>query len=292
MKIVIVGGVAGGASAAARARRLSENAEIIVIERGPEPSFANCGLPYYVGGVIADRRRLLVAPKARLMSWYGLDVRTRHEVKSIDRTAQKITVRNLDDGTSYEETYDKLILAPGAAPVRPPVPGANLPGVYTLRNLADADQLHDAVTAGARRAVVVGAGFIGIELVENLVDRGVETTLVELVDQILPPWDREMTVPVAEALVKNGVRLVTSCSAEAIESTGTELTVSVSTGEKLTADLVVLSVGVRPESGLARQAGLEIGPRGGIRVNEHMQTSDPDIYAVGDAIEVVEYVSG
>lgn len=292
MKIAIVGGVAGGASAAARARRLSEEAEIIVFERGPEPSFANCGLPYYVGGQIADRDKLLVAPKQRLIERHRLDVRVRQSVEVVDHQRKRLTVKILADGTTYEESYDKLILAPGAAPLRPPIPGIDLPGIYTLRDLRDADRLHEVV-AGARSAVIVGAGFIGLEMAENLVHRGIETTVVELVDQVLPPWDREMTIPIAEHLVEKGVRLVLSDSAEEFAPILPKgLTVRLKSGDELDADFVVLSVGVRPENSLATVAGLEVGPRGGIRVNKHMQTSDPDIYAVGDAVEVRDFVTG
>jgi NADPH-dependent 2,4-dienoyl-CoA reductase/sulfur reductase-like enzyme/rhodanese-related sulfurtransferase len=292
MKIAIVGGVAGGASAAARARRLSEEAEIVMFERGPDPSFANCGLPYYVGGEIADRGKLLVAPKQMLIERHRLDVRTRQSVESIDRQHKRLTVKNLADGTTYEESYDKLILAPGASPLRPPIPGIDLPGIYTLRDLRDADRLHEVVQ-GARRAVIVGAGFIGLEMAENLVRRGIETTVVELADQVLPPWDREMTTPIATHLIEKGVRLVLSDSADdfaPILPTG--LTVRLKSGDELDADFVVLSVGVRPENSLATTAGLDVGPRGGIRVNEHMQTSDPDIYAVGDAVETRDFVTG
>jgi NADPH-dependent 2,4-dienoyl-CoA reductase/sulfur reductase-like enzyme/rhodanese-related sulfurtransferase len=292
MKIAIVGGVAGGASAAARARRLSEEAQIIVFERGPDPSFANCGLPYYVGGEIADRGKLLVAPKQMLIDRHRLDVRTRQSVEAIDRRRKRLTVKNLADGTTYEESYDKLILAPGASPLRPPIPGIELPGIYTLRDLRDADRLHEVVQ-GARRAVIVGAGFIGLEMAENLVRRGIETSVVELADQVLPPWDREMTTPIAAYLVENGVRLVLSDSAEEFAPIlPTGLTVRLKSGDELDADFVVLSVGVRPENSLATAAGLEVGPRGGIRVNEHMQTSDLDIYAVGDVVEVRDFVTG
>lgn len=291
MKIAIVGGVAGGASAAARARRLSETAEIIVFERGPEPSFANCGLPYYIGGEIADRAKLLVAPKQMLIQRHRLDVRTSESVEAIDRQRKRLTVKRLADGTTYEESYDKLILSPGASPLRPPIPGIDLPGIYTLRDLGDADRLREVVQ-GARQAVVVGAGFIGLEMAENLVRRGVHTTVVELADQVLPPWDREMTTPIAQHLVDNGVRLLLSDSAAEFAAAERGLTVKLKSGTMLAADVVVLSVGVRPENGLAVAAGLDVGPRGGIRVNEHMQTTDPDIYAVGDAVEVRDFVTG
>ncbi len=291
MKIVVVGAVAGGASAAARARRLSEDAKIILLERGPEPSFANCGLPYYVGGEIAERKKLLVAPKQLLIGRHRLDVRTGQEVTAIDRAKKQVAVKNLADGALYEESYDKLILAPGASPFRPPIPGIDLPGIYTLRDLNDADRLHEVVGRGGR-AVVVGAGFIGLEMAENLVRRGVETTVVELVDQVLPPWDREMTTPITQHLKDSGVQLILSDSAEEYVADGDGLKVRLKSGQELSADLVVMSVGVRPENQLAVDAGLEVGERGGIKVNPHMQTSDPDIYAVGDAVEVPDFVSG
>jgi NADPH-dependent 2,4-dienoyl-CoA reductase/sulfur reductase-like enzyme/rhodanese-related sulfurtransferase len=301
MNIVIIGAVAGGASAAARARRLSEDAEIILIERGEAPSFANCGLPYYVGGVIERRDKLLVAPVERLEKRYRLDVRTRSEALSIDRATKRIRVRELDSGREYELPYDKLILAPGAAPLRPPIAGIDLPGVHTLRDLRDADRLHAAVQ-GAARAVVIGGGFIGVEMAENLVHRGVATTIVELAPQILPPWDAEMVAPLAAHLRRHGVALRLGDSAEAIapalrreaadNGRASALTVSLKSGDKLPADLVILSVGVRPENRLAVAAGLAVGPRGGIRTNEHMQTSDPDIYAVGDAVETRHAIDG
>jgi NADPH-dependent 2,4-dienoyl-CoA reductase/sulfur reductase-like enzyme/rhodanese-related sulfurtransferase len=292
MKIVIVGGVAGGASAAARARRLSEEAEIVIIERGPEPSFANCGLPYYIGGKITERNRLLVAPKQMLVDRHRLDVRTLQSVESIDRAAKQITAKNLANGSIYVESYDKLILSPGASPLRPPIPGVDLPGIYTLRDLADADRLHE-VAQRAKQGVVVGGGFIGLEMAENLVRLGVQTTVVELADQVLPPWDREMTTPIAKHLRTSGVELLLADSAKqfAADSNGI-LRVRLKSGRELSADLVVLSVGVRPENALATAAGLDVGSRGGIRVNEHMQTSDPDVYAVGDAVEVRDFITG
>src|SRR3990172_3189947 len=217
MKIAIVGGVAGGASAGAR--RLSEAAEIIVLERGPDPSFANCGLPYYIGGEIAERDKLLVAPKQMLIDRHRLDVRTRQSVEAIDRQRKLLTIKNLADGTSYEESYDKLILSPGASPLRPPIPGIELPGIYTLRDLRDADRLLEA-TAAAKRVVVVGGGFIGLEMAENMVRRGVKTAVVELADQVLPPWDREMTTPIASHLRANGVELLLGDSAAEFATAG------------------------------------------------------------------------
>ncbi|MCS6851750.1 MAG: FAD-dependent oxidoreductase [Gemmataceae bacterium] len=292
MKLVIVGGVAGGASAATRARRLSEEATIVIFERGPDVSFANCGLPYYIGGEITQRDKLLVVTPERFRDRYRLDVRTRSEVQAIDRPAKKVRVRDLATGRDYDESYDKLILAPGAAPIRPPLPGIDLPGIFTLRSLDDTDRIKAAVDRGARRAVVIGAGFIGLEVVENLVRRGIDTTLVELQDQVLPPVDKELTPPILDQMRRHGVRVVLGQSADGFEPDSDGLAVRLKSGERLPAHLVVLGVGVRPENSLAVAAGLDIGPRGGIRVNEHMQTSDPDIYAVGDAVEVRDFVTG
>jgi NADPH-dependent 2,4-dienoyl-CoA reductase/sulfur reductase-like enzyme/rhodanese-related sulfurtransferase len=292
MKLIIVGGVAGGASAAARARRLSEDAQIVLFERGPDVSFANCGLPYFVGGEIAEREKLLITTPDRLRSRFKLDVRTRSSVEAIDRTTKKIRVRDLASGREYEESYDKLILAPGAAPLRPPIPGIDLPGIYTLRNLQDVDRIKERVDHGVKQAVVVGAGFIGLELVENFVKRGVATTVVELQDQVLPPFDNEMTTPIVETLLAKGVTVLLGQSAEGFEEAPDGLVVRLKSGQSLTAQLVILGVGVRPENKLAVDAGLEVGPRGGIRVNEYLQTSDPNIYAVGDVIEVKDVVTG
>ena len=292
MKLVIVGGVAGGASAAARARRLSEDADIVLFERGPDVSFANCGLPYYVGGEIAERNKLLVTTPEQLRSRFKLDVRTRSSVEAIDRTAKKVRVRDLASGREYEESFDKLILAPGAAPLRPPIPGIDLPGIFTLRNLQDVDRIKERVDQGIKQAVVVGAGFIGLELVENFVKRGIATTVVELQDQVLPPFDKEMTTPILETLLAKGVTVLLGQSAESFEQAPEGLVVRLKSGQRLPAQLVILGVGVRPENKLAVEAGLEVGPRGGIRVNEFLETNDRNIYAVGDAIEVTDFVSG
>lgn len=290
MKVVIVGGVAGGASAAARARRLSEDAQIVLVERGRDVSFANCGLPYHIGEKITDRDKLLVVTPERLKARFNLDVRVRSSVESIDRNAKTVRIRNLASNTEYEESYDKLILAPGAAPLRPRIPGIDLPGIFTLRNLQDMDHIKAAVEQGVQHAVVVGAGFIGLELVENFVGLGVSTTVVELQDQVLPPLDKEMTTPLAESLAANGVNLLLGESAEGFEQTTDGIVVQLKSGKQITAQLVALGIGVRPENKLAVDAGLDVGPRGGIRVNDHLQTSDPDIYAVGDAIEVKDFV--
>ncbi len=292
MKLLIVGGVAGGASAAARSRRLSENAEIILFERGPDVSFANCGLPYYVGGEIAERAKLLVTTPEQLRIRFNLDVRIRTSVEAIDRSAKKVRVRDLASGREYEETYDKLLLAPGAAPMRPTLPGIDLPGIFTLRNLQDVDHIKATVDRGVKQAVLLGGGFISLELAENFVRRGVATTVVEKNDQILTPFDREMTTPIAEHLATKGVSMLLGQTAEGFEQTPDGLMVCLQSGQRLPAQLVVVGIGVRPENMLAVDAGLEVGPRGGIRVNDLLQTSDPDIYAVGDAIEVTDFVSG
>jgi len=292
MKLLIVGGVAGGASAATRARRLSEDAHIVLFERGPDVSFANCGLPYYLGGEIAEREKLLVVKPDRLRTRFNLDLRVRASVEAIDQAGKKVRVHDLASGREYEETYDKLILAPGAAPFRPPIPGIDLPGIFTLRNLQDMDRIKERLDDGIPQAVVIGAGFIGLELVENFVRRGIATTVVELQDQVLPPFDREMTTPIAQELAGKGVTLLLGQSAEAFEPGPDALSVRLKSGHCLSAQLVVLGVGVRPENKLAVEAGLEVGLRGGIRVNDHLQTSNPDIYAVGDAIEVKDFVMG
>lgn len=292
MKLLIVGGVAGGASAAARARRLSEDAHIVLFERGPDVSFANCGLPYYIGGQIAEREKLLVTTPEQLRSRFNLDVRVRSSVEAIDRIAKTVRVRDLAAERVYEETYDKLILATGADPCRPSIPGMDLPGVFTLRHLDDTDRIKEKVDRGVKHAVLLGGGFIGLELAENLVRRGISTTVVERNDQPVTPFDKEMTTPIMQELADKGVTLLLGQSAQALEQTADGLVVCLSSGQRLAAQLVILGVGVRPENKLAVDAGLEVGSRGGIRVNEHLQTDDPDIFAVGDAIEVQDVVSG
>ena len=296
MKLVIVGGVAGGASAAARARRLSEGAEIVVFERGPDVSFANCGLPYYVGETIPRRTSLLVTTAERLRSRFRIDVRTRSTVERIDRAAKKVFVREADTGHAYEEAYDVLLLAPGAAPLKPPVPGIDAPRVLTLRNLEDVDRIKARVDAAVAkpggRVVVVGAGFIGLELAENLLARKLDVTVVELQQQVLPPLDPEMTTPIVGALRSHGADVRLGDSATGFEEADGGITVTLASGGSVLADLVILGVGVRPENALATAAGLDVGPRGGIRVTTSMETSDRSIYAVGDAIEVVDVVTG
>ncbi len=234
---------------------------------------------------------LLVSPIERLQQRYRLDVRVRQSVESIDREQKTVTIRDLTTGREYQESYDKLILAPGASPLRPPIPGIDLPGIYTLRNLEDADRLLAEATT-ARRAAIIGGGFIGLEMAENLVRRGIETTVIERMNQVLAPWDEEMAAPVADCLRQEGVELLLGDSAAEFSRTDDGLRVRLESGDEVNADFVVLSIGVRPENGLATSAGLNVGERGGIRVTANMQTNDPDIYAVGDAIETTDVVTG
>jgi len=292
-RIVIVGGVAGGASAAARARRLSEEAEIILFERGEHVSFANCGLPYHIGGAIAERRRLLVETAEGLRRRFRLDVRVRTEVLSIDRENKTVTARRLDDGARETVAYDALILSPGAEPIRPPMPGFEGKRVFTLRNLADMDAIKRVVDEEKpARSVIIGGGYIGLEMAEALRARGVGVTLVELSAQLMGPADPEMTTPLNQQLTLHGVDLRLETSVSAIREENGALEVQLSTGETVACALVVLAIGVRPEVTLAREAGLALGERGGIRVDERMRTSDPAIYAVGDAVEVTDFVGG
>lgn len=289
-RILIVGGVAGGASAAARARRLSEHAEIVLFERGPDVSFANCGLPYHLGGVIAERSRLLVQTPDSLNARFDLDVRVNTEVVAIDPDAREVVARNLRTGRETRERYDALVLSPGAEPVRPPIPGADHPRLFTLRNLGDMDAIL-AAAAGATRALLVGAGFIGLELAEQLRHRGLQVTLVEKLPHVLSVADPEMVVPVQEELAARGVELRLGRSVSAFEPDGAGLAAVLDDDTRIPADLAVLGIGVRPETRLARGAGLAIGTTGGILVDDQMRTSRPDIFAVGDAVEVRDFVS-
>ncbi len=291
-KVVIVGGVAGGASAAARLRRLSEHFEIVLFERGQYISFANCGLPYHIGGVIAERDRLLVQTPQAMRKRFNIDVRTFSEVVRIDRESKHVIVRDLKTDKEYTESYDRLILSPGAEPVRPPISGVNNPGVFTLRNIPDMDAILARIKdAKAGRAVVIGGGYIGLEMAEALIERGLTTTLVELEPQVMGTLDPEMAAPLVDELRLHGVAVMLNNSVTAISSQNGALNVRLSGGDALTTDMVIVSVGVRPETHLAQDAGLEIGARGGIVVNPSMQTSDPAIYAVGDAVEVIDFVS-
>lgn len=292
MKILIVGGVAGGASAAARARRLSESAQIILFERGPDISFANCGMPYYIGGEIVHREKLLVMTPQRLQQRYRIHTRTHSQVERIDRETRTVVVRELHSGHTYIESYDKLILATGAAPLKPPLEGLDLPGIFTLRHLDDMDRIRAATDECCKDVVVVGAGFIGLELAENLIRRGAKTTILDLNDQVLPPLDREMTTPIRRELEHHGVRVLLGDSVTGFKQVDGRLSVHLKSGGVLASDFVVLGIGVKPENQLAVAAGLEVGPRGGVRVNAQLQTSDPNIYAVGDVVETRDFVTG
>lgn len=289
MKIVIVGGVAGGMSAATRLRRLKEDAEIVVFEKGPYVSFANCGLPYYLSGEISERENLLVQTPESLAARFQLDVRPNHEVTAVYPDEKKVEV--LSDGKKWQESYDVLLLSPGAKPVRPAISGlAEAKNVYTVRNVPDIDMVMNALEEQPKKAIVVGAGFIGLEMAENLKKRGLAVSIVELAPHVLPSLDEEMAVHIQNELIKQGVHVQTKRSVTAFEHGGKQLRLD--DGTTIDSDLTILSVGVQPDSTLAKMAGLETGLRGGIVVNEHYQTSDPSIYAVGDAIVVKQQITG
>jgi NADPH-dependent 2,4-dienoyl-CoA reductase/sulfur reductase-like enzyme/rhodanese-related sulfurtransferase len=297
MKVIIVGGVAGGASCAARLRRLDENAEIVMVERGPYISYANCGLPYHVGGVIEKEASLLVATEQMFRERFAIDVRTGCEAVDILPKEKKVKLRDVKTGEVREEAYDKLVLSPGAAPVRPPLPGIDLPGIFQVRTVPDARDIKKWVDGRAARtkmrAVVAGGGFIGLEMAENLVHRGVDVTIVGRPDQVLPPVDKEFARLVEGRLERNGVRLALGDAVAAFEEAeGGAIDVRTKSGAAHRADLVILALGVRPETALAKAAGLTLGKLGGIRVDDQMRTSDPDIFAVGDAVEVKDFVTG
>lgn len=292
MRHIIIGGVAGGATAAARIRRISETDEIILFEKGQYISYANCGLPYYIGGTIADRDKLFVQTPEAFGKRFNIDVRVKSEVVAIDREKKTVTVK-APDGSTYEEAYDRLLLSPGAVPFVPPLPGVNLPGIFTLRNVADTDAVKAYLQSHkVRKAVVIGGGFIGLEMAENLQEAGAEVSVVEMSDQVMAPVDFSMAAIVHNHLVQKGVRLYLRTAVTAFEKKGETLQVAFKSGEKIEADLVILSIGVRPATSLALAAGIDTGERGGIRVNEYLRTSDPSIYAVGDAIEFPHPVDG
>ena len=311
MKVIIVGGVAGGASCAARLRRLDEKAEILMVERGPYVSYANCGLPYHVGGVIEKESSLLVATEQTFRAQFAIDCRTRCEVVGISPKKKTVELKNHATGEVTTENYDKLVLSPGAAPIRPPLPGIDLPGIFSVRTVPDAREIREWIERGSsdsteehtssgfqpldktKRAVVVGGGYIGLEMAENLVHRGLEVTLVEMLDQVMAPLDPECARLVERHLEKHGVRLALNDGVAGFKQTANgSLEVLTKSGKAHPADIVILAIGVRPETALAKMAGLEIGERGGIRVDEQMRTSDPDIFAVGDAVEVKDFVTG
>ena len=291
MKIVIVGGVAAGMSCAARLRRLDEHAHIIVFERDEHVSFANCGLPYHIGGVIKDRARLLVQTPESLKSTLNIDVRIFSTVTAIDPAAKKVSVLETRTHRVYEETYDKLVLAPGAKSLRPPLPGLTHPAIFELRNIADMDGIVARLAKGAKHAVVMG-GYIGIEAAENLRLRGLEVTVVEKMPQLMGPLDPEMAQLLQDELARHGVRVITGCGVTGFEDRAGCVAVKLERNEPIEADLVVFALGSQPNTDLARAAGLKLGPRGGIAVDDRMRTSDPDIYAGGDAVESADMVSG
>ena len=311
MKVIIVGGVAGGASCAARLRRLDEQAEILMVERGPYVSYANCGLPYHVGGVIEKEASLLVANEQTFRTQFAIDVRTRCEAIEITPEEHTVKLRDVATGEVSTHMYDKLVLSPGAVSVRPPLPGIDLPGIFHVRTVPDAREICEWIEKGnpflagiyrysgfqtlrpKPRAVVIGGGFIGLEMVENLVHRGFDVTLVEMLDQVLPPIDKEHAQVVEAHLKRHGVHLALADGVAGFkQAENGAIDVQTQSGATYPADVVILALGVRPDTTLAKMAGLELGERGGIRVDDQMRTSDPDIFAVGDAIEVKDFVTG
>lgn len=292
-KIVIVGGVAGGATAAARIRRLDEQARITVFERSGYISYANCGLPYYIGGVIEDPDALTLQTPESFRKRFQVEMKVRHEVTAIHRDRKTVSVKNLESGAEFEEPYDKLILSPGAKPVRPDLPGVDLPNIFTLRTVEDTFRLKDFILENKpRSAVMVGGGFIGVEMAENLRHLGLEVTMIQRPRQLMNPFDADMACFIHSEMRKHGVKLALGASVEGFESRDGGLDVLVKDSAPIHADLVVLAIGVTPESALAGDAGLELGSKGSILVNDRMETSDPDIYAVGDAIQVKHIVTG
>lgn len=293
MKYIVIGAVAGGASAAARLRRLNEKAEIVIFEKGEYISYANCGLPYYIGDVISDRNKLFVQTATSFRNRFNIDVRISNEVTGVDALNKTVSARNLLTGEEYTESFDKLVLSPGAEPIRPPLPGIGLPGIFTLRNVTDTDYIKQYVDQRkSGRAVVIGAGFIGLEMAENLHDLGMSVTIVEMGNQILAPVDFPVAAMAQQHIRSKGVDLRLSSAVTGFEKENDTLKVLLKDGNVLEADVVILSIGVKPDTRLAVAAGLELGAAKGIWVNEYLQTSHPDIYAVGDAIEFANPVTG
>ena len=293
MKYIIVGAVAGGASTAARLRRLDEQAEIVIFEKGAYISYANCGLPYYIGEVIKDRNKLFVQTASAFNKRFNIDVRVMTEVTAIDSANKTITAKNQVSGEEYQETYDKLVLSPGAEPLRPPLPGINSEGIFTLRNVTDTDYISNYIKdKKGKKAVVIGGGFIGLEMAENLHGLGMDVTIVEMGNQVMAPMDFPMAALVQQHIRTKGVHLLLNNAVSGFERVDGQLKVSLKSGNTLEADVVILSIGVKPDTRLAVGAGLKIGEARGIWVNEYMQTSDPDIYAVGDAIEFANPITG
>ena len=293
MKVLIIGGVAGGATVAARLRRLDETVNIILFERGEFISYANCGLPYYVGGTIPRREDLLVMRTDTFVNRFSLDVRTFSEVTAIDPKRKMVTVTNRINGKVYNELYDKLVITTGSDPIRPPLPGVDLDRIFTIRNIPDVDRIKSFISRNpVRSAVVVGGGFIGLEMVENLREAGLEVALIEKANQVMAPIDLPMARIVQKELKAHGVKVLLETGVANFRMLGDELAVTLDNNQEVRADLAILSIGVRPDAKLARDAGLAIGPLGGIKTDMYMQTSDPDIYALGDVVEVLNPVTG
>ena len=290
-KVIIVGGVAGGASTAARLRRLEENVEIIMFEKGEYISFANCGLPYYIGEVITEREKLIVQTVEAMSDKFNMDIRNLSEVIKIDKENKKVTIKNHKTGEVYDESYDVLVLSPGASPIKPPIPGIkDCNNLFTLRNIPDTDKIKAYVDKDTtKKAVVIGGGFIGIEMAENLVERGIDVTLVEASSQVMAPLDVEMVSTIHEHLIDNGINLILDDGVKEFKNNGK--TVALNSGREIETDLIILSIGVRPETSIAKDAGLKLNERGAIVVDEYMKTSDDNIYALGDAVEIIDFVN-
>ena len=292
-KVIIVGGVAGGASAAARLRRLREDLEITVLERGPFVSFANCGLPYYIGQVIKEEKRLKLMTPKKFLDRFNIDIKIDHEVKSIDKTNKKITVNNLVNGNTIILDYDYLILSPGASPVVPPFKGIDEVPVFTLRNIPDSNKIIQYIEdRKVKHATVIGGGFIGLEMAENLRHRGIKVKIVEMFDQVMTSLDKEIAQFVHQELLLNGVCLQLEDPVESFKADSDgKCYVITKSGERIKTDMIILAIGVKPENRLAKEAGLEIAPKGHIVVDDHMRTSDPSIFAVGDAIQIKNFIT-
>ena len=290
-KIVIVGGVAGGASTAARLRRIDEEANIIMFEKGEYISFANCGLPYYIGGTISERDKLIVTSKESMSNKFNIDIRNFSEVIKIDRDKKRVTVKNHKTNEFYEETYDSLVLSPGASPLKPPIPGINdCNNLFTLRNIPDTDKIKFFIDENKpKHATVVGGGFIGLEMLENLHDLGLELTLVEASDQVMAPLDMEMASIIHEHLVDKGVEVILKDGVNEFKNDGQKIVLK--SGKEINTDMIILSIGVKPETDIAKECGIKLNQRGAIVVDKHMKTSDENIYALGDAVEIMDFVN-